>query len=58
MLIIGSTPSHDVSSIMKGLLEGAAFKPYLEFIESFDIRSVETAAELVKKWCSLYSHHA
>jgi len=43
---------------MKGLLEGAAFKPYLEFIESFDIRSVETAAELVKKWCSLYSHHA
>ena len=43
---------------MEGLFEGPAFKPYLEFIKSFDIRSVETAAELVQKWCSLYSHHA
>lgn len=36
--------------ILVRLRGDAAFKPYAEYVEKMDVRSIEVAAVLVKKW--------
>jgi hypothetical protein len=39
--------------ILARLKTDAAFKPYASYVEKMDVRSVEVAAHLVKKWGKL-----